>query len=118
MDSAQIEVLFNPKCSKCRQAKALLDERNLEYRLIPYLEEPPSPEDLLSWCQDLGLDHPRGMMRQKDALFTELGMAEADANTAIEAMAAQPQLIERPIVRRGGRAVIARPPELLLDILA
>ena len=117
MQSAQIEVLFNPKCSKCRQVKALLDERELSYRLIHYLDETPSREDLLGWHRDLGLEHPRQMMRQKDDLYAELGMELADSAVAFDTMVAHPKLIQRPVVRRDGRAVIARPPGKLLEIL-
>ncbi|MHC5064298.1 MAG: ArsC/Spx/MgsR family protein, partial [Planctomycetota bacterium] len=105
------------KCSKCRQAKALLDERELNYRLIPYLDEPPNRKELAAWFRDLGLEHPRQMMRQKDELYRETGMDRATPEAAFQAMLDHPKLIERPIVRRGQRAVIARPPENLLELL-
>ncbi|MGH2687166.1 MAG: ArsC/Spx/MgsR family protein, partial [Actinomycetota bacterium] len=65
----------------------------------------------------LGEDDPRAMMRTGEAVYKELGLADADRDQLLDAMVAHPILIERPIVIRGDRAVIARPPERLHEIL-
>jgi arsenate reductase len=65
----------------------------------------------------LGSDDPRAVMRTGEALYQELGLSSADRETLLDAMVAHPILIERPIVIRGDRAVVARPPEKVLDLL-
>jgi len=65
----------------------------------------------------LGIDDPRQMMRTGEAVYKELGLASADRDALLDAMAAHPVLIERPIVIRGDRAVIGRPPERALELL-
>jgi len=110
-------VLFNPRCSKCRQARDLLDEQGVEAELVHYLQDTPSREELVRIYGLLGLDDPRGMMRPGEPEYRELGLAEADHDALFDAMVAHPILIERPIVVRDDRAVVARPPERLLELL-
>lgn len=112
-----IRVLFNPRCSKCRSAKALLDARGEPATLVRYLEERPTRAELVAIVRMLGLSSPRGMMRTGEPIYCELGLADADDARLLAAMVAHPILIERPIVIRGDRAVIARPPEKLLELL-
>jgi arsenate reductase len=112
-----IEIWHNPRCSKSRAALALLEARGHKMRIRRYLEEPPSAEELRQAQDALGL-RAIDMMRPGEALFTELGLSrDADDTPLIEAMAAHPKLIERPIVLWQGRAAIGRPPERVLDIL-
>ena len=111
-----IRVLFNPSCSKCHGAKALLDERGSDATYVRYLEERPTRSDLQEIVRLLGLPSPRGMMRASEPIYEELGLATADDERLLDAMAEHPILIERPIVIRGDRAVIARPPEKLLAL--
>jgi arsenate reductase len=110
-------VLFNPRCSKCRQARDLLDSQGVEADLVHYLQDTPSRDELVRIYGLLGLDDPRGMMRKGEPEYRELGLAEADHDALFDAMVAHPILIERPIVVRGDRAVVARPPERLLELL-
>lgn len=110
-------VLFNPSCSKCRAVRETLAERHVEADYVAYLEAVPSRAELETLVRKLGLASPRGMMRAGEAVYRELGLAEADDERLYEAMLAHPILIERPIVVRGERAVIARPPEKLLELL-
>ena len=117
VDARDITVWFNPSCSKCRDARGLLEERDTPARLYQYLEERPSREQLEHVLRLLGTDEPRDMMRTGEALYVELGLADASRDELLDAMAAHPILIERPIVIRGGRAVVARPPERLLELL-
>lgn len=65
----------------------------------------------------LGIDDPRAMMRTGESVYRELDLAHAGRDALLDAMVQHPILIERPIVVHGDRAVIARPPEKLLDIL-
>jgi arsenate reductase len=113
-----VTVYFNPSCSKCRASKELLEEHGVRANYFRYLDESPSREDLEQVMKLLGIDDPRAMMRTGEAVYKELGLAAATSrDQLLDAMVANPILIERPIVIRGDRAVIARPPERLLELL-
>ena len=116
-DSGDVCVWFNPKCSKCRGAKELLDEAGVDADYYRYLDEAPTREQLEDVLAKLGTDDPRTMMRTGESVYTELELADASRDELLDAMVANPILVERPIVVRGDRAVIARPPEKLLDLL-
>ncbi len=115
---ADVVVWHNPRCSKSRSACTLLDERDLDVTLVRYLETPPSRAEIERVLALLGSHDPRLMMRTSEPLYRELGLAGADRGELLDAMAAHPILIERPIVIRGDAAVVARPPERLLDLIA
>jgi arsenate reductase len=110
-------VWFNPSCSKCRGARDLLAERGVDASYVEYLQDAPSRAELERVLGLLGLDDPRGMMRTGEPVYAELGLAGAGRDELLDAMTAHPILIERPIVIRGDRAVIGRPPERLLELL-
>lgn len=112
-----VTVWFNPNCSKCRGARDLLDERGVSCELVRYLDDAPSRDELERVLQLLGTDDPRTMMRTGEDVYKELELASADRDALLDAMVKHPILIERPIVIRGDRAVIARPPEKLLELL-
>lgn len=111
------QVYFNPSCSKCRTVQGILAERGVDAEYVRYLEQAPSREQLVEVMGLLGLDDPRGMMRTREAVYDSLGLADADPDQLLDAMVAHPVLIERPIVVRDGRAVIARPAEKVFDLL-
>lgn len=114
----QLVLYHNPRCSKSRQALALLEERGLKPTVIRYLETPPSLVELKRLAKQLEVV-PREMMRAGDDLFRELGL-DAPGTTddrLFAAMAAHPALIERPILVAGRRAVIGRPPERVLELI-
>jgi arsenate reductase (glutaredoxin) len=114
---AELSIYFNPACSKCRTAQGLLAERAIDARVIEYLVEPLTVAELRTLQSQLGLDDPRLMLRTGEELYATLGLADRDGDDLLEAVAAHPILLERPIVVRHGRAVIARPPERLLELL-
>jgi arsenate reductase len=113
----ELSIYFNPRCSKCRTARGLLADRHIDAHVIDYLQAPPSVPELRTLMGQLGFDDPRQMMRTGEDIYATLGLAEASDGALLAAMSAHPILLERPIVVRDGRAVIARPPELLLDLL-
>jgi arsenate reductase len=113
----QLSLYFNPRCSKCRTAQGLLAERELDAHVIEYLKAPPTVPELRVLMGQLGISDPRQMMRTGEDVYTTLGLADVSGDALLEAVAAHPILLERPIVVRDGRAVIARPPELLLELL-
>jgi arsenate reductase len=117
MGDEDTTVWFNPSCSKCRGARDLLGEHGVEADYVQYLQDTPPREEIERVLGLLGSDDPRTMMRTGEAVYGELGLASADRDALLDAMAAHPILIERPIVIRGDRAVIGRPPERLLELL-
>ena|SRR5579872_1287483 len=108
---------FNPSCSKCRTAVAILDERGIEAEVVRYLDAPPTVDELRRLMAMLGIDDPRAMMRTGEAVYGELGLADAPSEALLDAVTRHPILLERPIFVVGERAVIARPPERLLELL-
>jgi len=111
-------VWFNPSCSKCVGARELLAEKGVDASYYEYLQEAPGREDLVRVLGLLGFDDPRQLMRTGEAVYKDLGLADVtDRDELIDAMVANPILIERPIVIRGDKAVIGRPPDRLLELL-
>jgi arsenate reductase len=108
----------NPRCSKSRAALELLGGRVDDLEVIEYLQSPPSPAQLRELLALLRIA-PRELLRTGEAAYAELALdcTGLDEATLIEAMAAHPRLIERPIFVHGDRAVIGRPPERVLDLL-
>ncbi len=115
-DDDRVSVYFNPSCSKCRVTRELLDERGVDAEYFRYLDESPSLPELERVMGMLGIEDPRAMMRTGEPRYAELGLEAVEGEGLLEAMAANPILIERPIVIRGDRAVIARPPDRLLEL--
>lgn len=114
----QVTIYHNPRCSKSRATLALLEERGIEPRIVRYLETPPSASELKQVLATLGV-RPRALLRTGEAEYRELdlGRDELDDAALIDAMAAHPRLIQRPIVIAKGQARIGRPPEAVLEIL-
>ncbi len=117
MTSPKAEVWFNPACSTCRTVSAVLDEAGVEVDEVRYLQTRPPRVELERVLQLLGTDDPMTIVRRKEPLFDELGLEGADRDTLLEALATHPILIERPIVIRGDRAVLARPADRVREIL-
>ena len=112
-----ITIWHNPRCSKSRQALALLEERGEEVQVRRYLDDAPNADELRLTRDTLGL-RTIDMMRTGEAVFKELGLSKSDDDeTLIAAMAENPKLIERPVVFANGQARIGRPPEKVLEIL-
>jgi arsenate reductase len=113
-----VTLYHNPRCSKSRQALALLTERGITPTVIEYLKTPPSEAELRELLRLLGLA-PRQLMRRGEAIYKELGLDDPALSEAalIAAMAQHPVLIERPIVVANGKAALGRPPENVIAIL-
>lgn len=112
-------IFHNPRCSKSRQTLAIIEESGVAVEVVKYLEKPPAAEELLKLCEMLG-QSPLEITRTKEALFKELGYSKSDERSDQEwagILAANPKLIERPIVQRGDRAVMGRPPESVESLL-
>ncbi|WP_417746363.1 arsenate reductase (glutaredoxin) [Rosistilla oblonga] len=103
-------IYHNPRCSKSRAAVELLESRHIEHTVVKYLETPPTEKELKEIVAMLGIE-PQQLVRRGEALFKELGLGEKQLphDEWLAVLAANPKLIERPIVVHGGRAAIGRP---------
>ena len=109
-------IWHNPRCSKSRQTLALLEERGISPDVRLYLDDAPSTSEMAKVLQQLGIK-PWELLRRGEKVFKELGLGKDAADKAlIEAMSANPILIERPIVIHGGGAALGRPPENVLGL--
>ena len=114
---ASFLLLHNPRCSKSRAARGLLEARGVAFKERRYLDEPLSLAELYELAARLGRP-PREWSRRGEEAWASAGLADDASDDAIlRAMAAHPVLIERPILVRGRRAVVGRPPERILDLL-
>jgi len=114
---ANVTIWHNPRCSKSRNAVALLEEKGIEHEVVKYLDTPPTREELVEVLKMLGLS-ARELMRTKEELYKELKLKdETEEEKLIAAMVENPRLIERPIVIKNGKAAIGRPIENIIEIL-
>lgn len=112
-------ILHNPRCTKSRQTLKITEENNLDLRIIEYLKDPPTADQLDYICKKLGVD-PIKIIRTKEKLFSELGLSVSDNKSTkqwLQILSENPKLIERPIVIYKNKAVIGRPPEKVLEII-
>ena len=118
LDDSKVILYHNPRCSKSRQALALLQARNIQPQVVDYLKTPPTAAELAMLLDRLGLE-PRQLMRTQEAEYTAAGLDNPNLSreALILAMSQYPKLIERPIVMTNGKAAIGRPPEKVLEIL-
>ena len=110
---SDVTVWLNPRCSKCRGAEELLADRGVDARKVYYLDTPPSRAELARVAGLVG--DVRELVRTGEPEYT--GLENATRDELLDALARHPNLIERPVVIRGDRAVVARPPERLLELL-
>jgi arsenate reductase (glutaredoxin) len=115
--TSEFTIYHNPRCTKSRATLALLTERGIEPKVVEYLQTPPTAKELKSIVSKLAIK-PEELVRKGEDVYKEkfAGKALTDAQW-IQALAANPILIERPIVVRGDKAVIGRPPENVEEIL-
>ena len=112
-----IEIWHNPKCSKSRAAMELLEDKNIDANVVKYLETIPSREQIIDVLKKLNIS-AKELLRTGEDIYKELNLKdENDEDKIIEAMVKNPILIERPIIIKGEKAVIARPIENLSELL-
>lgn len=115
--TAPVRIYHNPRCSKSRSACAILAEKGVEAEVVEYLKTPPDRATLSALLAMLGL-RAEELVRKGEAIVKiEYAGRRMSDEDWLEAMLAHPILIERPIVVVGERAVVARPPERVLDLL-
>ena len=110
-------IYHNPRCTKSRQTLALLEEKGESVKIVEYLKEPLSADEIAKLVTKLKIE-PAALLRKGETVYKELKLKEeSDAQKLIHAMADNPILIERPIVVKGRKAALGRPPENVLEIL-
>jgi len=110
-----ITIYHNPRCSKSRECLALPQLQQLPVNIVKYLDTPLSKDEIKSLIKKLGIK-PEQLVRHKEAAWEPYKDKKLTPSQIIAALAKHPQLIERPIVVNGDRAIIARPAELALTI--
>ncbi len=119
-DDDGITIFHNPRCSKSRRALALIEARQVPYTVVDYLRTPPDRRTLESIVERLGTS-PAELVRTGDAGFADLAVdpgALSSPERVVELLTEHPELIQRPLVVRGERVLIARPPELVAELFA
>ncbi|MEA3290402.1 MAG: arsenate reductase (glutaredoxin) [Campylobacterota bacterium] len=114
-----IKIWHNNRCSKSREAKAILEENGSEFETFEYLKNEFTKEDIKDIVSKLGISDVRDMLRKKEAEYKELDIAneQKTQDEIINLIVATPKLVERPIIIKDDKAVIARPMENLTELL-
>lgn len=110
-----LTVYEKPTCSTCRSLFTLLTERGIDFERVNYTVDPLSASQIRELLDKAGL-RPRDVVRMKEPGAGELPLDDDEA--VLTGLAAHPELLQRPIVVRGDRAVLARPPERVLELLS
>lgn len=115
---ADITIYQKPTCSTCREAVQLLKESGESFTAVNYYEHPFDKGRLKSLLKKAGLA-PRDVLRTKEDIYRELGLAKKTLtdDELIELMVKHPDLIQRPIVEKGDRVILARPAESIKRLL-
>ena len=109
-------IYHNQRCSKSRQALALLQASGKEVEIILYQEDVPSQETIRSLLKKLGMS-ASDILRKKEAAYKAHFKNVTDEEALITLLASHPIVMERPIIVRGDKALVARPPELVQQLL-
>ena len=114
---SEVIIYHNNRCSKSRSALAILEEQGIPYKVRYYLQDPPSEQELKALLRKAGLK-AIDIVRKSEPLYKEQ-YKDKDLSEAewLKVLAANPILIERPIVINGDKAVVARPPERVMEII-
>jgi arsenate reductase (glutaredoxin) len=117
-DKDQITVYEKPTCTKCREMDRFLRESGVDFDKVNYYLEPLSEQKLRELIKKMGLD-PRELLRKSESIYRELelGKKELSGDEIIALMVKHPDLMQRPIVERGDRAVLGRPTENVKELL-
>ena len=113
-----VTIYHNPRCTKSRQTLELLKENNITPEIILYLESPPTKTKISNLLNKLNIS-ARDLVRTSEDAYKQKGLSDNTLSDEqlIEAMIAEPKLIQRPIVVAGEKAVIGRPPKNILNII-
>jgi arsenate reductase len=118
MNADQLTLYEKPTCTTCKKTVALLAENGVEFEDVNYFIDVLSAAKIAELLDKAGIT-PRELLRKRATAYKELGLADSDHSDLelIQLMADDPELIERPIAEKGGKAVLCRPFERVLEIL-
>lgn len=111
-----VTIYHNPRCSKSRKTLRLIEESGFKPQVVDYMKEPPTPEQLEDLLSRLGINASE-LVRRGEEVYRALNLDNASEEEVLLAMSREPVLIQRPIVVRGRRARLGRPPEDVLELL-
>ncbi|MFP1631779.1 arsenate reductase (glutaredoxin) [Zhengella sp. ZM62] len=113
-----VTIYHNPRCSKSRQALALLQEKGIEPRVVEYLKTPPTRDELAALVKATG-EPVRALLRKQGSPYEELGLDDEkwSDDELLDFMAGHPSLLNRPVVVTEKGARLGRPTERILEIL-
>ncbi|NIO42584.1 MAG: arsenate reductase (glutaredoxin) [Burkholderiales bacterium] len=117
MTTNGVTIYHNPRCSKSRKTLALLLENGIEPTIVEYLKDPPDKGLLKILTNKLGVRPEQIVRKGEDTFKQQFAGKSLNDDQWLEALSRHPILIERPIVVRGGRAVLGRPPENVLELI-
>jgi arsenate reductase len=112
-----VKIWHNNRCSKSREAKSILEEKKIGFSVFEYLKDNFDTTDLKDIMQKLGILDIKDMLRKKETLYKELDVDNKTQEEIFDIVIKNPILVERPIIIKNNKAVIARPMENLLDLL-
>lgn len=112
----QYTLIYNPKCSKSREALTLLESHNIQPVIRDYLTHPLSQEELRNLLQLLNIPS-KNLVRTKEEEFQNIEVDLENSESVLKVLAQHPRLLERPILMTESHAVIARPPAENIEIL-
>jgi len=111
------KIYHNPRCSKSRQALALIREHDIDVDVVEYMNSPLSRSELQELLHKLGFG-PRDLIRKFEAEFKLAAVTDETPDDALlDLMLAHPRIIQRPVIEVGNQALVGRPPERVLDLL-
>ncbi len=113
-----ITIYQKPACTTCRQVYAVLKDAGVDFRSVDYYLEPVPKKKLKDLLHKMGLQ-PRDILRTKEPIYKALGVGagEHSDEELLDLLVRYPDLLQRPIVERGDRAILARPAERIREIL-
>ena len=118
MTKDKIRIYIKPTCTTCRRALTILKEEESEFEAIDYYKKPFSKKELMGLIKKLNVT-PKDLLRKNERIYKELGLSHKELSDSeiIDLMIKHPDLIQRPIVDRKGKVLLARPAEELKKVL-
>jgi arsenate reductase len=114
----KLTIYQKPTCTRCRAVMKMLQQSGVDFDAINYYIEPIPKAKLKGLLKKMGIK-PRGLLRSKEPIYKQLKLAQRNLSDdqLVDLMVKHPDLIQRPIIEKGERAILARPPERLKEIL-
>ncbi len=117
MGKEKLKIYIKPTCTTCRKALKILNETNTEYEAVNYFEKPLTKKELTELVKKLGIPSS-DLLRKNEKTYKELGLSKKELSEAviIDLLVKHPDLLQRPIVRKGNKVILARPAEEITKI--